>query len=185
MSIEARLEEFVRSLLGEDAPSSGSSIDVSSDSSTDYPGNSNANAARGQTGAGRGDRSRTHRGPRHDPDYARAMADLEHYLRTGMDRPDATTRRGAGPAGGRGHHVDATTTIPKTVRRAFSALEVAPGVDFVTVTRSYKRLLAQFHPDRHASGPERSAAATEVTKRLNLAYRVIRDYYLVIGKTPP
>ena len=74
---------------------------------------------------------------------------------------------------------------PPAVRSAFRALEVEPGVPFAAVTGSYKRLIAEYHPDRHSMNTERAAAATEVTKRLNLAYRAVRDYYLMIGVIDP
>ena len=151
MSIESRLEDFVRSLLGEEDRPIGSP---------------------------------RHSGARQDPDYAAALTDLEYYLRTGVDRAATATRNSRKPPSSPGRST-AGLSMPRTVRRAFSALEVTPGSDFTVVTRSYKRLLAQFHPDKHASGTERTEAATEVTKRLNLAYRVIRDYYLVTGKLEP
>lgn len=172
MSIESRLEEFVRSLLGED------------ETSTDAYGGSGAGPNRYRPGSRNRPEPWASTSTHHDPDYAAALADLEYYLRTGTDRPDAATQRSREPL--RNHGRAATkTVIPTTVVRAFNALEVTPGTDFALVTRAYKRLLAQFHPDKHASGPKRAAAANEVTKRLNLAYRVVRDYYLVTGKITP
>ena len=112
-----------------------------------------------------------------DPDYAEAMQDLEYFVRTGFERPRQETSRQ--PGGGQ------YSQMPIAVRRAFRALEVAPGTRFDQVSRSYKRLIAEYHPDRHAANPQRAEAATEVSKRLNLAYRAIRDYYIVIGSVDP
>ncbi|TVQ40979.1 MAG: J domain-containing protein [Spirochaetaceae bacterium] len=114
-----------------------------------------------------------------DPDYAEAMQDLEYFIRHGFERPG-----GEPPRRGR-HRADEAARMPVAVRRAFRALEVSPGAQFDAVTRAYKRLIAEYHPDRHAADPARAEAATEVSKRLNLAYRAVRDYYLVIGRIDP
>ena len=116
-------------------------------------------------------------GYRFDPDYAEAAEDLEYFIRNGFERqPENTDRR---------RSTTEVARMPIAVRRAFRALEVPPGAGFAEVSRSYKRLITEYHPDRHAGDPERTEAATEVSKRLNLAYRIIRDYYIVIGLIDP
>ncbi len=163
MSLTGRFERFVRSLLDEDDSTAGA------------------------------DRTRFG-GYALDPDYADAMSELEHFVAHGFDLPPGTSPgEGEARAGGRGRRTttrDGKTSPgpggePPAVRRAFRALEVDPGAPFDTVTRSYKRLIAEYHPDKHAGEADRAEAATEVTKRLNLAYRAVRDYYLVIGLIDP
>lgn len=159
MSFSSRLERFVRSL---------------SDEASSPPRDDDA------PGGGR------FGGYTFDPEYAEAMHDLEHFIRHGFDRADGEFRG----AGDRAHAAASggaagRAQIPTAVRRAFRALETEAGADFAAVNRSYKRLIAGYHPDKHASNPDRAAAATEVSKRLNLAYRAIRDYYIVTGRIDP
>ncbi|MEM8963348.1 MAG: J domain-containing protein [Acidobacteriota bacterium] len=54
--------------------------------------------------------------------------------------------------------------------RWYANLEVPYGSDLATVKRAYRRLAAQYHPDRHASDPEKSRIANELLQGLNHAY---------------
>lgn len=163
MSLTGRFEQFVRSLLDEDDSTAGTH-------GTRFGGYAL------------------------DPDYADAMSELEHFVAHGFDPPpNASPGAREARAGERGPRVTPGDGKPSprpgdeppAVRRAFRALEVDPGAPFDAVTRSYKRLMAEYHPDKHAGDTDRAEAATEVTKRLNLAYRAVRDYYLVIGVIDP
>lgn len=53
-------------------------------------------------------------------------------------------------------------------------LEVPVGADFVTVRKSYRRLLGQYHPDKFASNPDKYAAATEVARKITGAYNSLK-----------
>lgn len=55
-------------------------------------------------------------------------------------------------------------------RRWYRVLELEPGSDLKAVRRAYRKLLLQYHPDRHANDPEKYKAATEVTRKLTEAY---------------
>jgi len=44
------------------------------------------------------------------------------------------------------------------------------------VKKSYKRLLRQYHPDKHAHDPEKLKTATEITQRINVAFARIETY---------
>lgn len=59
----------------------------------------------------------------------------------------------------------------------FRTLELDPTADFATVRKSYRRLVAKYHPDRHANDPERYKAATEVSRRITEAYDGLRDHF--------
>lgn len=54
-------------------------------------------------------------------------------------------------------------------------LEVPVGADFDTIRKSYRRLIAKYHPDKYASDPEKYAAATEVTRKIAGAYNGLKE----------
>ena len=56
------------------------------------------------------------------------------------------------------------------VARAYAALEVPPGSNFETVRKAYRSLMRKYHPDRHASSPEKQKAANELAQKLTEAY---------------
>lgn len=56
----------------------------------------------------------------------------------------------------------------------YRTLEVPVGADFVTVRKSYRRLLAQYHPDKYAGDPDKYAAATEVARKITGAYTSLK-----------
>ena len=103
-----------------------------------------------------------------DPDMTAAWAELNEYMNEEHDRPAAagTTEQRRSSAG-----------IPDRLRRDFRNLEVPVGAPLDQVRTSYKRLMAAFHPDRHAGDPERLRTATEVAKKLNHSFQRIRSYY--------
>ncbi len=57
----------------------------------------------------------------------------------------------------------------------YANLEAPYGADLETVRKSWKRLLAKYHPDLHSSDPEKQKLATELTKGLNKAYRALEQ----------
>ena len=86
------------------------------------------------------------------------------------ERAYEKARTGAGVRG-------APPTDPVADRkRWYKTLEVEPGADLRTVRKAYRKLLLQYHPDRHASDPEKYKAATEVTRRLTEAYNGLTRY---------
>jgi DnaJ-domain-containing protein 1 len=54
-------------------------------------------------------------------------------------------------------------------------LEVPVGADFDTIRKSYRRLVAKYHPDKYASDPDKYAAATEVTRKITGAYNGLKQ----------
>ncbi len=83
-------------------------------------------------------------------------------------------QEGSGPAGGRSRQAPQPRS---SLRRDYAALEVPFGASLAEVRRSYKRLLHKYHPDRFSRDEEKQALATEVTQRLNEAFRRIADIY--------
>lgn len=73
--------------------------------------------------------------------------------------------------GGHGHGRPSTRDIENWHR----TLEVPVGADFETIRKSYRRLMAKYHPDKYASDPEKYAAATEVTRKIAGAYNGLKD----------
>lgn len=61
-------------------------------------------------------------------------------------------------------------------KRWYRTLELEPGADLKQVRRAYRKLLLQYHPDRHANDPDKQKAATEVTRRLTEAYNGLTRY---------
>jgi len=61
-------------------------------------------------------------------------------------------------------------------KRWYRTLEVEPGADLRAVRKAYRKLLLQYHPDRHANDPEKYKVATEVTRRLTEAYNGLTRY---------
>ncbi|MCA9689114.1 MAG: J domain-containing protein [Myxococcales bacterium] len=55
-------------------------------------------------------------------------------------------------------------------RRWYRTLELEPGADIDAIRKSYRRLLRTYHPDKFAQDPEKSRAATELTRNLTEAY---------------
>ena len=62
------------------------------------------------------------------------------------------------------------------LRQAYARLEVPFGSDRPTVRAAYRSLMRRYHPDRHASDPERERIATEISQRLTVAYELVNDY---------
>lgn len=62
------------------------------------------------------------------------------------------------------------------IRQAYARLEVPVGSDWETVRRSYRQLMRQYHPDRHADDPERERLATEISQHLTVAYELLERH---------
>ena len=59
------------------------------------------------------------------------------------------------------------------IAKAYAALEVPPGSNFETVRKAYRSLMRKYHPDRHASSPDKQKAANEVAQKLTEAYETL------------
>lgn len=104
-----------------------------------------------------------------DPDQRAAWEELEEYMQrdSGASGSDASRDPLAAPQ----------MAMPPSLRRDFRNLEVPVGAPLPEVRQAYKRLMAAFHPDRHADNPEKLKTATEVTKKLNQSFQRIRTWY--------
>jgi DnaJ-domain-containing protein 1 len=55
------------------------------------------------------------------------------------------------------------------VRKAFAALELPLTATADEVRKAWRALMARYHPDHHATDPEREALATELARKLTEA----------------
>ena len=94
----------------------------------------------------------------------RKVREVRDAAEEAWERAYEAAQRRAGAAPG----TERITEIER--RRWYRTLELDPGAGLVEVRKAYRRLLMQFHPDRHASDPEKFRAASEVTRRLTEAY---------------
>ncbi len=94
-----------------------------------------------------------------DPDMQDAWEELDSYLK-GEERPE---RQAAAPP----------DPEREPLRQDYANLEVPFGAPFEQVKKSYRRLLAAYHPDRNAGDAEKLRLATEITKKINVSYQRI------------
>ena len=67
---------------------------------------------------------------------------------------------------------------PRTVREALALFGLARSADFAAVGQAYREQMKLYHPDKVAHlGPELQLLAESQTKRINLAYGIVRESY--------
>lgn len=74
----------------------------------------------------------------------------------------------------------ASPPVDPKIAGYYANLEVEVGADLEAVTRAWKKLVREFHPDRFAGHPAREAEATRLVQQLNDAYRELSAY---LGKS--
>lgn len=60
---------------------------------------------------------------------------------------------------------------------AFECLGLPYGTPYEEVRKTYRRLMREYHPDRHADSPEEERAATIKTQEITAAYELITQHY--------
>lgn len=98
----------------------------------------------------------------------------------GAPRPNAGPQRpSAGPQSSSSSRGSRPAARPPTaadkVAKAYAALELKPGADFVEVKSQYRKLMRKYHPDKHAGSPEKEKAAHELTQKLTDAYKTLEQ----------
>jgi DnaJ-domain-containing protein 1 len=136
-----------------------------------------------------------------DPDMAEAEAELNDYLNgkgpadsTGGaahsftfhfddDSWDARFRKATGrdpggppPGGYRTAGSRPAGPPPESLRVDYAELGIAFGSDLAAVRKAYKRLLKEWHPDKHAGNSAELKKATEKSARINAAYDRIEQW---------
>src|SRR6476620_7817042 len=72
-----------------------------------------------------------------------------------------------------------------TLEESYRALGLKPGASLQEVKRSYREMLKFFHPDRHQASPGLLRKATEETKKINLAYERVCDFFGARRRSAP
>ena len=69
-------------------------------------------------------------------------------------------------------------SVPREVMEALSVLELQTGTDATVVKTAYRRLISQWHPDRHVNAStEAQVQARQRAQEINAAYLLITAYY--------
>lgn len=91
------------------------------------------------------------------------------------DKAEEAWERAFEEARARGPQRSGGRASEREIENWYRTLEVPVGADFETIRKSYRRLMAKYHPDKFASDPEKYAAATEVTRKITGAYNGLKD----------
>lgn len=91
------------------------------------------------------------------------------------DRAEEAWQRAYEEARARGGPSGGPTSDRRTVEGWYRTLEVPVDADFDQVRKSYRRLLAKYHPDKFASDPSKYDAATEVARKITAAYNGVKQ----------
>jgi hypothetical protein len=73
-------------------------------------------------------------------------------------------------------HTQGPLAYHAKVRQAYARLEVPYGADLDTVRTGYRRLMRQYHPDRHSGDADREKLATEIAQKLTAAYDLLVEH---------
>jgi DnaJ-domain-containing protein 1 len=185
VSIGKRLIDLARSELN-------SLLDRAAQLDDEDPENPDAAAPARDAGRGRKVRLEDLSDSELEAEIERRRLDREMESRARQARPSSTTgtgtSTGTGAPGGSGPRPswrDGARTGTGTARprapsdpiaRAYASLEVKPGSDFDTVRRAYRNMMRKYHPDRHASHPEKQKAANELAAKLTDAYKTLERH---------
>ena len=112
----------------------------------------------------------------YDPDLQEAWEELEDYLNDGKTAKASNHKQQTKFREGSQERTDPHKLAREKLRADYETLKVPFGAPFNEVKASYKRLLQQFHPDRHAADPEKYKLATEITSKLNQAFQRIKEF---------
>lgn len=111
----------------------------------------------------------------YDPDLQEAWDELEDYLNEGKTTTSSNQKRTKFREAQQ-QKPNPRQQAREKLRADYETLKVPFGAPFSEVKASYKRLLQQFHPDRHASDPANYKRATEITLKLNQAFERIKEF---------
>lgn len=62
------------------------------------------------------------------------------------------------------------------IAQYYANLELPYGADLETVTKAWKRLLKQYHPDKHSGDSVKQKTANELVQQLNYAYDQLQKH---------
>lgn len=93
-----------------------------------------------------------------------ARAELKSVFRRREDEPEPPPEDAAAP------QVSAAPGDTPEIRRFYANLELPFGASLDEVKAAYRRMMRSYHPDHHATDPERLRVATELAHQLRTAY---------------
>lgn len=105
---------------------------------------------------------------------ARASAEARQGA-SGQGYGGANRGYGSAQAGSR-----AKAWPPTGLQNDYKVFDLPVGTKLPQVKSVYKKILMEFHPDRHAGNPEMLKKSTEYSAKVNAAYRRI-EHYLETG----
>ena len=97
-----------------------------------------------------------------DPDMRSAWEELDSYMK---DQEASTA------------HEPRRPQTSSDFERDMKNLELSKDASFEDVKRAYKRLLIEYHPDRHGTNATTQQIATEITQRINASYRRLKTHF--------
>jgi DnaJ-domain-containing protein 1 len=119
-------------------------------------------------------------------DHSTRAAVEEAKRRAGEDEPDERER--PTDRGRRSKKTSSASVLDlfelppnkrRQVRQYYANLELPFGADLDEVKQAYRRLMRQYHPDKHQSDPARRQLATQLSQKLTVAYnelsKLLRD----------
>lgn len=127
-----------------------------------------------------------------DPDQAQAWEELNEFMDSpGASGSSSTGRQATGKgqstsrsrdSGFRNRGTSSGRTkgggrIPESLRKDFANLEVPFGAGLEQARAAHRRLIRAYHPDRHATNPDKYRIANQITQRVNYSYQRIKQFY--------
>ncbi|MBN2443286.1 MAG: DnaJ domain-containing protein [Spirochaetales bacterium] len=112
----------------------------------------------------------------YDPDLQDAWDELDDFLNEGKSDSSTSYKQKKTDT----HYIDPAL---EALKKDYANLEVEFQAPFSEVKKSYKKLLTKYHPDRFANNPKKLKIATEISKKINQSFQLIRDYEKKRGNT--
>ena len=113
-----------------------------------------------------------------DNDETAAWEELNDYLgegSTSSSRRDSARNSGS-PRQGSTHYGRAGGP-PQSLKKDFANLELPFGATMEQARAAHRKLIRAYHPDRHATNPDKYRIANEITQRVNYSFQRIKQYY--------
>ena len=119
-----------------------------------------------------------------DPDLDEAMAELEADLAGDREAKEKLEKeREARRQAETGTRTSREPVVPERILKDYKILGLQYGASFTEVKAAYKKLLKEYHPDRHGNSPELQKTVTEKAARINDAFRRLK-IWSATGKLP-
>lgn len=75
-----------------------------------------------------------------------------------------------------GRYVPQMPDAREELRRHYKTLGLEPDTEFTVVKATYRKLMREHHPDRHAGDADREREATRISQNLTIAYDAIEAH---------